>query len=92
MTEFKHLRELVLLDEFKNCIPENTVVYLNEQKVSSLSSAAVLADEFALTHKDAFSSPVSRNYSVLSDKKSPRRNASVSAENRPVSIVRTRDM
>lgn len=32
------------------------MVYLNEQKVSSLSSAAVLADEYVLTHKAVFPS------------------------------------
>lgn len=32
------------------------MVYLNEQKVSSLSSAAVLADEYVLTHKVVFPS------------------------------------
>lgn len=30
------------------------VTYLNEQKVTSLSQAAVLADEFVLTHKSVF--------------------------------------
>ena len=44
----------VLLEEFKSCVPERTVVYLNEQKVSTLRQAAILADEFALTHKSAF--------------------------------------
>ena len=44
-------RELM---EFKNCVPERIVVYLNEKKVSTLRQAAILADEFALTHKSAF--------------------------------------
>lgn len=43
---FESLRELFLLEDFKNCLPEHIIVYLNEQ-------AAVLADEFALTHKAA---------------------------------------
>uniref|UniRef100_A0A8C9ZWI8 SCAN box domain-containing protein n=1 Tax=Sander lucioperca TaxID=283035 RepID=A0A8C9ZWI8_SANLU len=37
------LRELMLLEEFKNCVPERTTVYLN--KVSTLQQAATLADE-----------------------------------------------
>ncbi|CAI5669799.1 unnamed protein product [Oreochromis niloticus] len=53
--DFAQLRELVLLEEFKMCLPENVVVYLNEQKVDSLSKAAVLADEFVLTHRATFS-------------------------------------
>lgn len=53
--DFVSLRELILLEEFKSCLPERVVVYLNEQKVDSLSQAAVLADEFVLTHKAVFS-------------------------------------
>ncbi|XP_071346525.1 uncharacterized protein [Trachinotus anak] len=48
------VRELMLLEEFKGCVPERTVVYLNEQKVTTLQQAASLADEFALTHKAVF--------------------------------------
>ena len=55
-SDFDSLRELVLMEDFKKCLPERIVVYINEQKVSQLSSAAVLADEFALTHKTVFSS------------------------------------
>lgn len=46
-TDFNSLREL---------IPERIVVYLNEKKVTSLSSAAVLANEYLLTHKTVFNS------------------------------------
>lgn len=31
----KRVHELMLLEEFKNCLPEQTAVYLNEQKVYS---------------------------------------------------------
>lgn len=54
---FKQLKELILLEEFKNCLSEKIVVYLNEQKVSSLSEAAIFSDEFELTKF----SPVKRN-------------------------------
>ena len=50
-TDCVTLRELPLLEEFKNSLPEHLVVYLNEQKVTSLSHAAMLADEFVLTYK-----------------------------------------
>ncbi|XP_071061311.1 uncharacterized protein [Pseudochaenichthys georgianus] len=43
--------ELMLLEEFKNCVPERTVVYLNEQRVTTLQQAATLADESALIHR-----------------------------------------
>ena len=44
----------MLLEEFKNCLPERTTVYLNEQKVSTIQQAATLADEFTLVHKTVF--------------------------------------
>ncbi len=72
VTTFEQLKELILMEEFKNCISEK-VVYPNEQKVSSITEAAVFADEFVLTHKVAFQSQrlsrrtvVNRNYSSKS--------------------------
>ncbi len=32
VSDFNALRELVLLEEFKSCIPDRIVVYLNEQR------------------------------------------------------------
>lgn len=58
VTAFEELKELVLLEEFKNRLPDKLAVYLSEQKVTSLSAAAVLADEFTLTHKTVFSPSV----------------------------------
>lgn len=54
VSDFVSLRELILLEEFKNCLPERVVIYLNERKVLSLSEAAVLADEYMLTHKSVY--------------------------------------
>ncbi len=54
--DFLSLRELVLLEEFKQCLPERMVLYLNEQKVVTVPQAAVLADEFVLTHRNVFQS------------------------------------
>lgn len=53
------LRETLLVEEFKRCLPNCTVVHLNKQKVTSLSRVAVLADECVLTHKTPLS-PFSR--------------------------------
>lgn len=43
------------MDDFKKCLQEHIVVYINKQKVLKLSSAAVLVDEFVLTHRTVFS-------------------------------------
>ncbi|XDV19608.1 hypothetical protein PO909_025053 [Leuciscus waleckii] len=59
----EQLRDLILLEEFKNCVPEGLVTYLNEQKVSKLCDAATMADEFSLTHKGLFGNrDLKRNY------------------------------
>lgn len=43
----------MLVEEFKNRVSERT--YLNEKKkMSTLQQAAVLAEEFVLTHKASF--------------------------------------
>ncbi len=71
VTAFDQLQELVLLEEFKNCVPESVVVHLNEQKVTSVNDAAVLADEFVLTHKSVFHNSrcnVSYSQNIDSDK------------------------
>lgn len=53
-SSFEALRELMLLEHFKNALPEKMLIFLNEQKVTTSSKA----DEFVLTHKNVFiSSP-----------------------------------
>ena len=54
VTDFVQLRELMILEEFKTCLPEAVVTYLNEQKVLKVSAAAILAEEYILTHRNVF--------------------------------------
>lgn len=49
---FDDLRDLILLEEFKNCLPDKICTYLNEQKVKTVADAAILAEEYVLTHKN----------------------------------------
>ncbi len=56
ISTFVQLQELILLEDFKACVPESVVVHLNEQKVQALTDAAIIADEFVLTHRNVFSS------------------------------------
>ena len=53
VTPLVSLRDLNLLEDFKDCKPSRIVIYQHEKKVVTLQDAAVLADEFALTHKNA---------------------------------------
>ncbi len=52
ITTLEDLQELMLLEDFKNSLPESIVVHLNQQKVSKLCDAAILPDEFVLMHKN----------------------------------------
>ncbi len=65
---FEGLQELILLEDFKNCLPESLVVHLNEQKVTSLAEAAVMADEYVLTHKTIFLTRTHQNLRSVPNK------------------------
>ncbi|XP_041966835.1 uncharacterized protein LOC121724378 [Alosa sapidissima] len=82
----EQIRELLLLEEFKNCVPETVATYLNDQKVTTLSQAAVCADEFVLTHRSSFlfSSPPPRRR-CSAQPSSPRQNGRDSEFRRPKS-------
>lgn len=48
------LYNLMVLEQFKQSVPEQVATYINERKVKSPSEAAILADEYVLTHKSHF--------------------------------------
>lgn len=47
------LTDLLILEQFKNILPEWIATFVSENKVTSAAQAAVLADEFVLTHKSS---------------------------------------
>ena len=49
---YDKLRQLFLIEEFKNCLPGEVRTYLDERKAVTLNQAAVLADNYILTHKN----------------------------------------
>ena len=49
--DYERLRQMILLEEFKNCVHPAIKNYIAEQKASTLSKAAEMADEYFLTHK-----------------------------------------
>ena len=51
---FEGLRELVLLEEFKNKVHPVIKDYLNESEITSFRQAATKADEYYVTHKYKF--------------------------------------
>ena len=51
VSDFKDLKQLMLVEEFQRCVGEDVKTYLTGQKVNDLTTAAVTADEYALLHK-----------------------------------------
>ena len=49
--DFKKLKQMVLLEEFKDKVRPDIRSHLDEQKVEELEKAAKMADDYALTHK-----------------------------------------
>jgi hypothetical protein len=47
----EQLSDLVVLEQFKNIVPEHLAAFINEHKVKTAAEAAVLSDEYALTHR-----------------------------------------
>ena len=54
VNDFGRLRQLVLLEEFKSCLPVEIQTYLDKQKVDTLHQAAVWANDYSLMHKVVF--------------------------------------
>ena len=51
VTDYTQLCQLVLIEEFKDGLPDAVAMYINEQRATTLDKAAVLADEYVLTHR-----------------------------------------
>ena len=51
VNDFEKLQELILVEEFKSCLPREMKVHLEELKLDSLQEVAIASDEYALTHK-----------------------------------------
>ena len=58
---YENLRQLLLVEEFKQCIHSDIRTHLDEHKIETLTEAATMADDFSLTHKLSSSKP-SPNY------------------------------
>lgn len=44
------LRDLIVLEQFKNSVPEHIATFISERKVKTAAGAASLADDFVLAH------------------------------------------
>ena len=46
------IKQVMLIEEFKNCVARDLKVHLEELKLESLQEVAIAADEYALSHKN----------------------------------------
>lgn len=51
VTSREDLHELFLLEQFKSTLSEHVSIFLTDRKVTSTEEAAILTDEYVLTHK-----------------------------------------
>ena len=61
---YDRLRQLILVEEFKRCVPSSVRTFIDEQKAETLENAARLADDYSLTHKDSFYGKPSQSFSL----------------------------
>ena len=69
--DYDNLKELVLVEDFKQCIREDVRTFLNEKEIDTLEAAAEAADNFVLTHKSGYAQNRYKVEAVGSDGKSP---------------------
>ena len=55
--DVEKLRQLILAEEFLNCVPEEVRVHLSERKTDVTYEMAALADEYILTHRKTKEKP-----------------------------------
>ena len=65
--DFERLRQIILIEEFKESVNFNLRVYIDERAPTNLNEAAYLADEYALIHQSQFHSKSHSNSSKSSD-------------------------
>ena len=83
--DFNNLRQLILIEEFKSCLPPHIKTYLDERNAEGLHQAAILAEDYSLTHKGTFSRDVQ---SIAGSKGTNSGGASGLTSNRPVNDAR----
>ena len=52
--DFSSLCDLMIVEQFKNVLPDRVAIYISEHKVKTVSEASSLADGYCLTHKNDF--------------------------------------
>ena len=74
---FDKLRQLLLLEVFKQCIHVDLKTHLDDKNVDTLQDAAVVLDNYTITHKNTFKGPSSVNSVYFSTFKNESTDSSV---------------
>ena len=69
---YDNLRQLILIEEFKECVHQDLRSHLEDKNVKTLEDAAVLSDTYTLTHKKNFLSKTQSGSVVKSSEKCTR--------------------
>ena len=59
--DFDHLRQVVLLEEFKKSLPFGIKSHIDDLRITKLGKAALRADEYEVTHKGSENRPSFKN-------------------------------
>ena len=51
---FQNFRQLILVEEFKDCVHQDLRTHLEDKNVRTLDQAAVISDTYTLSHKKNF--------------------------------------
>ena len=85
--DFKKFEQLILIEQFKQCVHTDIKTHLDEREIDNVHMAATLADDFALTHKLSSNSggpnrfgQSQRNFASRPNNYRPVQNKSSSAE------------
>ncbi|XP_078334126.1 uncharacterized protein LOC144625791 [Crassostrea virginica] len=54
---FDKLRQLLLLEEFKQCVHYDLKTHLDDKNIDTLQNAAIASDNYSLNHKKSFKGP-----------------------------------
>ena len=71
INSYEKLWELILIEEFENCLGTDIRAFVNNQKADKLTEAARLADNYSLTHKLSLGGKRSNQFFSFQDNNQP---------------------
>lgn len=63
--DYNSLRQLILIEEFKQCAPQEIQMRVDEREIKTVKEAAIMADTYNLTHRCWERNKITKNQSNL---------------------------